>query len=217
MHGYLSNKESWTAQISYFSKFYRVTALDFIGFGGAETLPSAYSVDDYASWLLAAMQALDLRTPHVVAHSFGCRVAIKTASLQTDSFDKILLTGAAGIILNRGVKYKMKVKAYRLIKKFAPRFAENHFGSKEYRSLSSTMKESYKKIVNEDLRFCAERVTNRVKIVQGEQDKTTPLAEAQIYMRHLPQASIQTMQGGHFAFAENPVQFNLILEEFLYG
>ena len=30
-HGYLSSKESFTAQIEYFSRFYRVTAFRFFG------------------------------------------------------------------------------------------------------------------------------------------------------------------------------------------
>ena len=38
LHGYLSNKESFSAQIAYFSKFYRVTAVDFLGFGQSEQL-----------------------------------------------------------------------------------------------------------------------------------------------------------------------------------
>lgn len=47
-HGYLSSKESFAAQLGYFSRFCRVTALDFPGFGGAEPLTEPYSVADYA-------------------------------------------------------------------------------------------------------------------------------------------------------------------------
>ncbi len=216
LHGYLSNKEAWTAQIAYFSKFYRTTAIDFLGFGNSGTLPAAYSVGDYAKWLQDVLVALNVRKPHVMAHSFGCRVAVKAASENPLLFDKILLTGAAGIITDRGVRYKAKVGTYRLVKKIAPRFAERHFGSEEYRSLSPLMKESYKKIVNEDLRFCAEKVQNKVLLVQGTKDKTTPLKQAQIYLSHFPNATLKMLSGGHFAFVENPVIFNLTAEEFLY-
>ena len=44
LHGYLSSKESFYPQISYFSAFYRVTALDFPGMGGAEPLEAPWSV-----------------------------------------------------------------------------------------------------------------------------------------------------------------------------
>ncbi len=215
LHGYLSSKEAFTAQIEYFSKFYRVTALDFLGFGDSGKLPAPYSVEDYARWTAERLRLLGVERPIVVAHSFGCRVAIKMAALG-EPFEKMLLTGAAGVILKRGLGYTIKVKTYRLVKKLAPRFAEKNFGSAEYRSLSPLMRESYKKIVNEDLRADAAKIPNPVLLVVGKEDRTTPLAEANAYLRVLRKGELRTMQGGHFAFAEYPTAFNLIAEEFLY-
>lgn len=203
------------AQIEYFSKFYKVTALDFIGFGQSEALTEPFSVSDYAVWTKEKIDELGLDKPCVVAHSFGCRVAIKMAERWGQVFDKIILTGPAGVILKRGLKYKFKVKTYRLVKKFAPKFAERKFGSKEYRALSPVMKESYKKIVNEDLRSAASRVQNPVLIIEGRADKTTPIDEARAYLAVLPNGKLKLMDGGHFAFLENPLAFNLLVEEFL--
>lgn len=216
MHGYLSSKEAFTAQIDYFSRFYRVTAIDFLGFGQSPKLERAFSVEDYADWLVGLLPALGVEKPHVIAHSFGVRVAVKAAAKYAGVFDKMLLTGPAGVILKRGWKYRAKVRAYRIVKKFAPRYAEAHFGSAEYRTLSPVMKESYKKIVNEDLRENAKAVQNGVLLVLGEQDTTTPRKEAEAYLAAFPNAKLKTMRGGHFAFAEDPVAFNLITEEFLY-
>ncbi len=216
LHGYLSSKEAFTAQIEYFSSFYRVTAVDFLGFGKSGELTAPFSVSDYAEWTKEALTLLGVKTPHVIAHSFGCRVAVKIAASDSGFFDKMVLTGPAGVILKRGWKYRVRVKIYRLVKKIAPRFAEKRFGSEEYRSLSPLMKESYKKIVNEDLRKDASRIENQVLIVEGEQDITTPLAEAKAYLESLPSGRLKILSGGHFAFAEYPLQFNLITEEFLY-
>ncbi|MBQ8323038.1 MAG: alpha/beta hydrolase [Clostridia bacterium] len=216
LHGYLSCKENWAAQIAYFSKFYRVTALDFIGFGQSGALREPFSVGDYADWLRAVLSALRIEKPHVLAHSFGCRVAVKAASGNGDLFDKIVLTGPAGVILKRGFSYRAKVGLYRFVKRFAPRFAEKRFGSKEYRSLSPMMKESYKKIVNEDLRECARQVKNEVLIVEGENDDVTTRAEAEAYLACFENGTLRTLEGGHFAFAENALAFNLLTEEFLY-
>ena len=217
MHGYLSSKEAFAAQVAYFSRFFRVTAIDFLGFGGSRALTSAFSVGDYAEWLKDVMVALGLLKPHVIAHSFGCRVAVKAACSEPWLFDKIVLTGPAGVILKRGFKYRFKVGLYRFVKKFAPAFAERKFGSKEYRTLSPIMKESYKKIVNEDLRECARGVSNEVLIVEGKDDLVTTSAEAEEYLRCFLKGKMRMIEGGHFAFAENPVSFNLIAEEFFYG
>ena len=215
-HGYLSSKESFTAQIEYFSRFYRVTAFDFLGFGQSAPLNEAFSVSDYAEWTKALLDALKIERPHVVAHSFGCRVAVKMAKGDGQVFDKMLLTGPAGVILKRGFGYKLKVKAYRLVKKFAPNYAEKHFGSTEYRSLAPVMRESYKKIVNEDLRADVREISNEVLMVVGEEDKTTPIEEAEAYLVCLENGWIKRMEGGHFAFAEHPLAFNLIAEEFFF-
>ena len=216
LHGYLSCKESWSAQIAYFSKFYKVTAIDFLGFGKSGALKQPFSVGDYASWLKEILLALGIEKPHVLAHSFGCRVTVKLASENPKAFDKIVLTGPAGVILKRGFRYKAKVKMYRFVRKIAPKFAEKRFGSKEYRSLSPIMKESYKKIVNEDLRACAREVENEVLIVEGSRDTVTTIAEAEAYLACFKRGVLRHIDGGHFAFAENPLAFNLLTEEFLY-
>ena len=217
LHGYLSSKEAFAAQVRYFSKFYRVTAIDFVGFGQSAPLLHAFSVEDYAAWTKEVLHLLDIRHPHVIAHSFGCRVAVKLASSQPDFFDKILLTGAAGVILRRGFSYCCKVKTYRFVRRLAPKFAERHFGSAEYRGLSPVMKESYKKIVNEDLRADARRIENQVLLVQGTEDTTTPKEEAEAYLDCLKHGRLRMMDGGHFAFAQYPLAFNIIAEEFFYG
>ena len=109
LHGYLSSKEAFTAQIDYFSNFYRVTAIDFLGFGQSGPLVEPFSVSDYARWTVKALAELNVEKPLVVAHSFGCRVAVKAAAEQPELFGKMLLTGAAGVVMNRGLKYKIKV------------------------------------------------------------------------------------------------------------
>lgn len=215
-HGYLSSKEAFTAQIAYFSRFYRVTAFDFLGFGRSAPLQEPFSVGDYAAWTKEVLRALDVECPHVIAHSFGCRVAVKMASADAQAFENIVLTGPAGVIGKRGIGYHSKVRLYRLVKKFAPAYAKTHFGSAEYKTLSPIMQESYKKIVNEDLREDARRIQNRTLIIEGAEDRTTPLREAEIYRNCLKKGELKQMRGGHFAFAEDPVTFNLLVEEFLY-
>ena len=217
LHGYLSSKEAFSSQIAYFSRFFRVTAIDFLGFGKSPALSEAFSVTDYARWTARVLEKLGVQNPYVVAHSFGCRVAVKMAGEGLYAFDKMLLTGPAGVIMRRSFAYRCKVGAYRFCKKLFPAFAEKHFGSAEYRGLPPVMKESYKKIVNEDLRATAMRVPNQVLIVEGETDLTTPMREAQAYLQAFPNARLCTMAGGHFAFAEHPLTFNLIAEEFFYG
>lgn len=215
LHGYLASKESFYPQINYFSRYYRVTALDFPGFGGAPPLRAAWSVGDYADWTKEALGALDIRFPHVVAHSFGGRVAVKCLSRE-QLFDRAVLTGCAGIVPRRGFSYRLRVRCFRAVRRVAPEFARTHFGSREYRALSPVMQESYKKIVNEDLRSDAANITRPVLFVCGREDKETPLSSIMIYVHAVRQSQLFVMDGcGHFAHLENALAFNAKTEEFL--
>ena len=117
LHGYLSSKEAFAAQVDYFSRFYRVTAFDFIGQGASEPLQSPYSVEDYAVWTEEVLSLLGVKSPSVIAHSFGCRVLIKMAKRGRQVFDKLILTGPAGVVLPKGVRYRCKVAAYRFVRR----------------------------------------------------------------------------------------------------
>lgn len=215
LHGYLAAKESFYPQLNYFSRFYRVTALDFPGFGESGPLTQPFSVGDYADWTERFLKEENIVFPHVIAHSFGGRVAVKCAS-RGDIFDKMVLCGCAGIVPKRGARYRLRVGAYRLVKKFAPRYAEAHFGSEEYRTLPPVMRESYKKIVNEDLRGDAEKIARPVLFVNGDKDDQTPLSSIAVYLSRIRGSRLFVMKGcGHFAHLENPSEFNLAVEEFL--
>lgn len=214
LHGYLSSKESFYLQINYFSRHFRVTAPDLPGFGGSGTIPAAWSVGEYADWLEGFLKERGIAFPCVIAHSFGGRVAIKC--LARGLIDRAVLTGCAGIVKRRTLSYHLKVKSYRLIKKFAPRFAEAKFGSAEYRSLSPLMRESYKKIVNEDLREEAKRIARPVLYLNGERDRETPLSSVKILHECTAGSRLAVLKGcGHFAHLDEPLLFNLAAEEFL--
>ena len=101
LHGYGARKECFLPQINYFSRFCRVTAFDFTGFGDAPPLASPWAVDDYAAETRDVVRSLGLSRPHVVAHSFGARVAVKIAAADEGFFGKMVLTGAAGIVTRR--------------------------------------------------------------------------------------------------------------------
>lgn len=199
-------------------KYFCVTAPDFPCFGQSERGDGAWSVGDYALWLKKFMDTSGLENPTVIAHSFGARVALKLFSddKDKDRVKKLIITGGAGLKKERTPQYIRKVKRYRRIKKIFPKFAEKHFGSKEYRSLSPEMKESYKKIVNEDLRDCAEKISAPTYLIYGRDDTVTPAAEeGATFHKLIVGSKLKIVKGGHFCFSEFPEEFNNILLQFL--
>lgn len=213
-HGYGASKECFLHQINYFSRGYTVTAFDFAGFGESHPLSYAYSVEDYADETEEFLFSLGIKRPLVVAHSFGGRVAVKMAG-RSDCFKRLLITGGAGIVKKRGAAYKLKIAAYRAAKKIVPSYADKKFGSEEYRSLSPVMRESFKKIVNEDLRRAAENIRAETLFVYGEKDKDTPVSYGEIFKAAVKNSSLVVMKGcGHFAFLDDYCKFNMLAEEF---
>lgn len=216
LHGYLACKESFAYQLTYFSKFFRVTAFDFPGMGKSAPLTSPWSVGEYAEHAREVLAALGVGRARLVAHSFGGRVALKLLSESPDLFERALLTGCAGVPPQRGFSYTLRVKAYRAVKKVAPRFAEKRFGSHEYRTLSPVMRESYKKIVNEDLTPCLCGIRAPVLYVFGDKDTATPPYMAEILHENTADSGLVYMKGcSHFCFCERPDEFNAIAREFL--
>lgn len=215
LHGYGSKKESFYYQIEFLSKYFRVTAPDFPAFGASAPIDTAWSVGDYAAWLNKFILSSKLNCPHIIAHSFGARVAFKLLSKQPDLANKLVITGGAGLVKERSPQYIRRVNRYRRLKKIFPKYAEKHFGSEEYKKLSPLMKESYKKIVNEDLRTCAASIKNKTLLIYGENDTVTPPNEEGVTFNSLICGSqLQVISGGHFCFCEYPDLFNEKIYEF---
>ena len=214
LHGWGACKECFYYQTAYFCRFYRVIAFDFPAFGGSSLPPAAWGVGEYAAFTARLLRARGVSGARLVAHSFGGRVALKLLAEEQDLFSRALLTGCAGVPPRRGLRYKFRVRAYRIAKKIAPRFAERRFGSEEYRKLSPMLRESYKKIVNEDLTPCLAHIRVPVLYVFGQRDTATPPYMAQILHAGTAGSELLFMQGTHFCFSEQPAAFNAAAREF---
>lgn len=187
-----------------------------MGFGASSRLDGAYSVGDYCDWLDKFIKKANLTRPHIIAHSFGARVALKYLSLNREACEKLVITGGAGIVKARSPRYMRRVKAYRRVKKIFPKLAEKRFGSEEYRTLPPLMRESYKKIVNEDLRECAAKIVQPTLLIYGKNDSVTPpCEEGEIFSKLIRGSRLEIIEGGHFCFSENYGAFNDLISEFL--
>ncbi|MGN1372484.1 MAG: alpha/beta fold hydrolase [Candidatus Coproplasma sp.] len=219
LHGYLSCKESFYHQINAFSTSgFKCIAPDMPAFGASEGLDAPWGVEEYADWFKCFLAKSEACGADIVAHSFGARVAILALSEDNSLCDRLIITGGAGLVKPRSAEYIRQVKRYRLIKKLFPKYAERHFGSEEYKSLSPLMKESYKKIVNRDLKAEAAKVNNKTLLIYGQGDKTTPATEeGATFERLMKNAELVTMTGDHFCFMNYPEQFNKLALDFLKG
>ena len=179
-------------------------------------MPYPYSLDDYIAEVKEYIYKNGLKNPSVIAHSFGARIAIKAASENSGLFNKIVLTGAAGLKPKNTVKKTVKKTVYRFLKRFIKKERLSRFFSSDYNALSPVMKESFKKIVSEHLDDRLKYITNPVFIVFGAKDRETPLYMAERLNKGILGSRLTVIDNaGHFCFIDKPNKFNMEVKEFL--
>jgi pimeloyl-ACP methyl ester carboxylesterase len=175
-----------------------------------------YALDDYVNELVQFTKKHGIEKPHVLAHSFGARVVLKTAYRYPDFFDKIVLTGAAGLKNKFSIKKKTKKLAFKLLKHFVKREKLKWFYSPDYLALDSVMKKSFVKIVGENLDYTLPFIKNQTLLIFGENDKDTPLYMAKRFNSGIKNSKLVILKdAGHFAFVDKSIKFNLEMREFL--
>lgn len=191
-------------------------APDLKGFGENADMPYPYALDDYINEVKEYIYAKNLKTPSVIAHSFGARIVIKAASLEGGLFDKLVLTGAAGLKPKTTFKKAAVRAAYNTLKKFLPKEKLSGFFSSDYKALSPVMRESFKKIVNEHLDDRLKSIKNPTLLVFGKNDKETPLYMAKRLAAGICGSKLLVIENaGHFCFIDKPNKFNMEVKEFL--
>lgn len=221
LHGWGADHKSFAALREYFSVSFRVTAVDFPGFGNSPAPESPFTIFDYCDILKKALASAGIQKADFVCHSFGGRVGILMAALYPETVNKLILADAAGVKPRRGLRYRMKVMRYK-IKKFLVRKGlmdkkrlENS-GSADYRALSGVMKETFVKVVNCDLTPYLHKISCPSLIISGENDRDTPLYMARKMKKLIPDSGLVVLKdAGHYSFLDKPREFRLIAENFL--
>lgn len=190
-------------------------AIDLKGFGENVGMEYPYSLDDYILEVKEFLYKNGIKRPHVVAHSFGGRIALKTAYRDSEIFDKLVLTGCAGLKPNFSFKKQIRKTKFNILKHFYDRKKLLKYYSPDYLALSPVMKESFKKIISENLDYTLKGIKNETLILFGNEDKETPLYMARRLHKGIRGSRLEIIDGGHFCFIDNPLLFNYSVKEFL--
>lgn len=216
LHGYLADKRSFSYQYPYFERNFDIYPIDLKGFGENVGMEYAYSLDDYIQEVKEFCYKNSIVKPSVIAHSFGGRIAIKLSATEKDFFNKLVLTGSAGLKPRYSLKKKVKGLVYKGLKPFVKKEKLEKLYSSDYNKLDSVMKKSFIKIVNEHLDGYLSQIENPTLLVYGELDKETPLYMARRLNKNIKNSTLKIYQrAGHFCFIDKPLKFNLEVEEFL--
>ena len=90
------------------------------------------------------------------------------------------------------------------------------FGSRDYNALDAEMRQTFVKVISQDLTPYLPRIQQPTLLLWGTEDTETPLWMGQEMERSIPDAALIPLEGGsHFAYVEQPARFNAIVRKFL--
>jgi pimeloyl-ACP methyl ester carboxylesterase len=78
--------------IPFLSKSHRVIAMDMYGFGQSAKFKSPQRIEDYASGVIALMDALKLNQSHILGHHTGALVAFESTAANKDRFKSLIIS-----------------------------------------------------------------------------------------------------------------------------
>lgn len=233
LHGWGGRCESFLPLIRDFETTRRVIAVDFPGHGRSDVPDCPWSVTEYMEYLRAFMAENELDGADIVAHSFGARVAILLSATYPECAGKLLLTGAAGIPMRAAGRVPFKTRVYKALravltgtaaqKLFGQEKVElwrealvQRFGSADYRALTPFMRQTFNRVISQDLTPCLEKIKSPTLLVWGENDTATPLWMGQQMEKIIADAGLVVLKDcGHFAYLDKYGEFRLIAESFL--
>ncbi len=222
LHGWGTSSELMAFIGESLKKHFTVYNIDFPGFGHSSEPPVAWNTEDYAAFLYDFCQKQKIEDPIIIAHSFGCRVAFRYA--RKHPVRKMVLTGAAGIRDRRDLSYYFKVYSYKLAKKILSigplrkyrDVLQKNVGSEDYRNSSGVMRETFVKVVNEDVKDILPEIDVETLLVYGENDDATPLRQGKLIEKLMPDATLVVFENDdHYAYIHQPQRFCLVLDAFL--
>jgi pimeloyl-ACP methyl ester carboxylesterase len=231
LHGWGACIDSFAPVIRELSKYRKIYALDFPGFGESEEPKQAVGVPEYMEWTATFIRRMHIEGTDVICHSFGGRVSILLAAEHPELVGKIIFTDAAGIRPKRGLKYYGKVYTYKLCKKLlaCPRLsgALKHLGinlekrvknagSSDYQQLSGIMRQTFVKVVNQDLIPYLKKIQAPSLLIYGENDQDTPVRYGKIMEKKIKDAGLVVLENaGHFSYLDQYPRYISIVKVFL--
>ena len=229
LHGWGCSKEMFVPIAEHLARHYTVVVPDLPGFGKSPEPPHPFSVGDYTDLLVDFIKSLGFGTVSLMGHSYGGRIIIKLFSMENLPFtvERVCLVDAAGIRPKKSLGQKLSLLCYtggrRILslpplRRLFPNAVENwrkKRGSADFNAASEVMKKTLVLSVNEDLTPCLKNITSPTLLFWGDKDDATPLSDAKIMEKKIPDAGLVVLQGGsHYSFLENTPYFLRVADAF---
>ena len=216
LHGWGQNIEMMKPVGDNFANDYRITIIDFPGFGQSEEPKSPWTIEKYSHMLEVFVEKTNIKKPIVIGHSFGGRVAIRYSA--RNPIEKLILFGSPCIRIEEPlpltVRILKKLKKLPGLNEFGE-FMKQYIGSRDYKAATPIMRQTLVEVVNEDLSKFAREIEEPTLLIWGENDTEAPLNEAKELEKIMNDAALIVLPGTHYAYLENLPRVISILDNFI--
>ncbi len=206
LHGNGEYLEYFEHQIEYFSKKYRVIALDTRGHGKSPRGEAPFTIRQFADDLKEFMDEMGIEKAHMLGFSDGGNIAMVFAMKYPEGVEKVILNGAN--LYASGVKLACQMSiTYEYYQ--ALFFAKKYPKAKKKAELFALMVKDPNVKVKE-----LKKLKARTLVLVGEDDLIRESHSKLIY-KNLPDGELKIIPGDHWIAKKNPEVFNRVTEEFL--
>ena len=218
LHGWGQNIEMMKPIGDNFCNNFRITILDFPGFGQSDEPKSPWTIETYNKMLEEFVKKMDIKKPIIIGHSFGGRVAIRYSA--RNPIEKLILFGSPCIRIEESLP--LTVRILKQLKKLPGmnefgEFMKQYIGSRDYKAATPVMRQTLVEVVNEDLSKYAREIEEPTLLIWGENDTEAPLNDAKELEKIMNDAALIVLPGTHYAYLENLPQVVNILNSFFGG
>jgi len=192
LHGWGGTRYSFDELREVWGEKYHLYVLDLPGFGDSSEPLEAWGVSKYSNFVLDFLEINNIKQCIFLGHSFGGRISIKIAANHPQKVKSIILCASAGIKPKKKLKHKVlyglaktgkKVFSLPILRSgqtLARKILYKTARTSDYLKVSGVMKESFKKVIDEDLTPFLSKIKVPTLLIWGENDTVTPVQDAQI-------------------------------------
>ncbi|MDO8265211.1 MAG: alpha/beta hydrolase [Candidatus Parcubacteria bacterium] len=226
LHGWGSSPEKWDrVKENMESRGFEVYIPCLPGFGTSPPPQKPWSVDDYTDWVASFCEKKKLSQFFLLGHSFGGRIAVKLTVRNSGKIAGLILCGAPAIRDESAVKETTMQTSSMFAKKFSsfpayPFFRKLFYKyilrKTDYVNLGGSMKETFQKVVKEDLSEYLPQIRVKTLVLWGENDKLVPLETAYMIKNRILGSELFIFPNiGHSPHLEIPGDFSEAVADFI--
>lgn len=172
---------------------------------------------DYAIKVSQILVEHNIKNVHIVCHSFGFRIALILNKYFNFEIKSMVIVDGAGVNffeIGRNIKiFYFKILKILVKLKLCKFSILNKFGSVDYKNLNKIDRETFKNIVNYNLKKYVDFINIKTTIIWGKYDVDTKIKIAKFLHKNIKQSVLKIYNTGHFSYIENKYEFMCDIEE----